>query len=490
MWDTTIIGFIIIKVQVIEIYQIDTTKQIDANMKTNVHLIILTIVLLLLSSVNLRVSSQISRTSFLMKDTHYRMRLNPALTPSRGYVDIPVIGNFDVGLSSNPIGFQDVLDIIDDNGSIANNDVLFGLLANQNRMNLALNTDVISAGWWKGDNFWSMNVGLRTDLGAQVPKSMFDFIRDMDDISDIEGDDYRFDIEGIGLNLNVYTEIGVGFAREINDRLSVGGKVKLLVGMGNLNLDIKKIQIVTEGDGDFSEELYWLNGGRASIEVNAALESSFKGMELIKDDEGMIDDYDFNSFGIGGYGGAVDLGFTYKIMDNLTLSAAVNDLGFISWSKESTNIFEAETSREYNKDNYEEFLNTVEDGEILNLDLFGFNHEGQTKSRTTSLYSTIVAGAEYALMNDKVAVGVLSTTRMLKPKTLSELTFSAAVRPASWFNLAASYSVIQSAGSSFGLAMKLGPLFLGSDYVFLGNNSKAVDAYLGIAIPLARNKNI
>ena len=50
---------------------------------------------------------------------------------------------------------------------------------------------------------------------------------------------------------------------------------------------------------------------------------------------------------------------------------------------------------------------------------------------------------------------------------MSELTLSANIRPKNYFNFAVSYSMIQSAGKSIGLALKLGPLFVGTDYMSL-----------------------
>ena len=67
----------------------------------------------------------------------------------------------------------------------------------------------------------------------------------------------------------------------------------------------------------------------------------------------------------------------------------------------------------------------------------------------------MVLGAEYALLNDWLVVGALYTGRFAKPKTLNELTFSACIRPTNAFNVAASYSVLQGAGKTFGLALKL-----------------------------------
>ena len=55
-------------------------------------------------------------------------------------------------------------------------------------------------------------------------------------------------------------------------------------------------------------------------------------------------------------------------------------------------------------------------------------------------------------------------------------------------NVALSYSAIQSAGKSFGLGLKLGPLFVGTDYMFLGKNSNSVNGFVGVSIPLGGRK--
>ena len=97
-------------------------------------------------------------------------------------------------------------------------------------------------------------------------------------------------------------------------------------------------------------------------------------------------------------------------------------------------------------------------------------------------------GKQNGYFNNKLAVGVLSTTRFVQPDALTELTFSANYRPKSWFNVALSYSAIQSAGKSFGLGLKLGPLFVGTDYMFLGKNSNSVKGFVGVSIPLGGRK--
>lgn len=56
----------------------------------------------------------------------------------------------------------------------------------------------------------------------------------------------------------------------------------------------------------------------------------------------MIDweNIDLDNPGLTGFGMAVDLGATYKLREDLTLSAAILDLGFISWN----NTIKAATS--------------------------------------------------------------------------------------------------------------------------------------------------
>ena len=70
-------------------------------------------------------------------------------------------------------------------------------------------------------------------------------------------------------------------------------------------------------------------------------------------------------------------------------------------------------------------------------------------------------------------------------KTYSELTFSANYRPNTLINTTLSYSMLQG-GETFGIAFKIGPLMLGTDYMYFGNNSKHVNAFIGLSIPLGK----
>lgn len=484
----------------------------------------------------LSANAQFLRTSYFMEGTHYRQQLNPALTPTKGYFNLPVIGAVNATVGSTSLGYQDIIDIIDDGDDFYTKPDFMNRLKDNNKLNVNFSTEILSAGWYKGKNFWSFNIGLRTDIGANLTKNMFTFLNEMETVEE-NWRNSNYDISGQQLNINAYTEIGLGLSRQINSRLTVGARVKALLGIGNMELKLNRVAMSANLPSDqqinqWSSESYWnsmtpsqaaqaaqelkdkFNNYHANLTVGAELKSSFKGLEL-QEEEGKdyVTDFDFDSgkLGIAGYGFGIDLGASYKILDNLTVSASVLDLGFISWSKSSTKIASANpdpidikgstyanmvdpnnpntvmNAVNQLQNDAQGYMDRVTNGDVLDYDMLQLEVSDAKESRKSRLAS-LVLGAEYGFFNNKLAVGVLSTTRFVQPDALTELTFSANYRPKSWFNVALSYSAIQSAGKSFGLGLKLGPLFVGTDYMFLGKNSNSVNGFVGVSIPLGGRK--
>lgn len=485
----------------------------------------------------LSANAQFLRTSYFMEGTHYRQQLNPALTPTKGYFNLPVIGAVNATVGSTSLGYQDIIDIIDDGDDFYTKPDFMNRLKDNNKLNVNFSTEILSAGWYKGKNFWSFNIGLRTDIGANLTKNIFTFLNEMETVEE-NWRNSNYDISGQQLNINAYTEIGLGLSRQINSRLTVGARVKALLGIGNMELKLNRVAMSANLPSDqqinqWSSESYWnsmtpsqaaqaaqelkdkFNNYHANLTVGAELKSSFKGLEL-QEEEGKdyVTDFDFDSgkLGIAGYGFGIDLGASYKILDNLTVSASVLDLGFISWSKSSTKIASANpdpidikgstyanmvdpnnpntvmNAVNQLQNDAQGYMDRVTNGDVLDYDMLQLEVSDAKESRKSRLASILVLGAEYGFFNNKLAVGVLSTTRFVQPDALTELTFSANYRPKSWFNVALSYSAIQSAGKSFGLGLKLGPLFVGTDYMFLGKNSNSVNGFVGVSIPLGGRK--
>ena len=304
----------------------------------------------LLLGLSVVAQAQFLRTSYFMEGTHYRQQLNPALAPGRGYLNLPVIGSLNVTVNSSSLGYQDIMDIIDnsDEADYFTSQKFMNRLDNINNLNVNLSTDIISAGWYKGKNFWSFNIGLRNDIGASIPRSMFEFMNTM---NGLDGSDWTMlqnlsaMTGGQSIRINSYAEIGIGFSRNITNRLTVGGRLKGLLGIANLKLDIQNINVQSHVEGlpedleNITPEQTAAIRGNAEIQVAATLESSSQLLELNQDPStGYIDEIDFGKFGLAGYGGAIDLGASFKLTKHLTLSASILDLGFIKWSKKHTSL--------------------------------------------------------------------------------------------------------------------------------------------------------
>lgn len=451
--------------------------------------------------VGLSSQGQFMRTTYFMEGTPYRLQLNPALPPDRGFVNLPAIGMTNATVRSN---HGDMFDMLrhGDNDDYYASDRFYSNIHDVNKADAQAATDLLSVGWWHTDNsFMSFNVSLKVEASAVAPRELFTFLRDMKGMNSNDYSNYYRNLSNDQFNVNAFTEIGFGYTRIINDRVSVGGRVKALLGHGNLSLKVHDAAVKTNLVG-LDPDFNWSMGdptevlratGTASIQASAELESSFEGLDLITNEQGYIERAKFRlkETGVAGLGAALDAGVAVRVTPELTVSAAINDLGFIHWSKGCTQVAHAQTDiLQYDSENpgdLSRFSGIVNSGESLNLHFLRLTPDEHIKSgRKTSLTSTMAVGCEYELVKDKLRLGALYTNRFATPDSESELTFSVNVHPRSLLDFAVSYSPILTGGQSFGLAMKVGPVFVGTDYMYLGKDAKCCNAMVGVSIPLGQ----
>lgn len=443
--------------------------------------------------------AQYLRSSYFMEGTSARLQLNPGLQPTKGYFNIPVIGSFNLSASSNVLGTSDIVDLIDSGSSLYSNDQLFNRLKTDNRLNLNLNTDVLSFGWYSGKGFWSFNAGLRMDFGASLAKDMFSMMRTMNGFSleNIAGTKQSYNMSNQSLNMKMYAEVGLGYSRRITENLTVGARVKILLGLARAEMNVNKFDLNLDvpdlnnssnvSRGELSPSDWY--GTHYDYAADGNVITTLKGGGMTFDQDGKIDNFDLKAgdLGIAGSGFGIDLGASYRVWDHLTVSASLLDLGFLKWKESETTVATVTGSEDVTitSDNYDRYIG----GDFLSFERFDFKKGSPEKVKTkTRLYSTLLLAGEYGLWNDKLSVGAMYTVRFVQPKAMNELTFLATIRPKNWLNAAISYSPIQAGGKSIGLALKLGTLFVGTDYMFFGSNSKAVNGFLGISFPLGGSR--
>lgn len=451
------------------------------------------------------VNAQGLRSAYFLEGATFRHQLNPAFIGERNYVSIPALGNINVSGQGN-VGLSDFIYKYNDpkgkydlttfmNKSVGRDEFL-GSLHDMNKVAVNVNLTILSFGFHSWGGFNTFELGVRSNTNLNLPYGLFNFMKTG---MSAEGMNH-YNFKKLRLKSNNYVDMSFGHAREINEYLTVGGKFKLLFGGANL-------------DAKFDEMDIRLSGEEWIIKSRGSLDGSIKGGYFELDDpnaEGLreITGFDVSSGGVGGFGVGIDMGATYKmdqLVEGLTLSAALLDLGFISWG----NNLKGRSAGEFYFDGFKEFA--FESGEDANGnkkqtlenqfddlmdDLEGmikYYDDGKKGGRVTGLATTLNIGAEYILpYYKKLSFGFLSSTRINRPNTWTEGRLYANISPIKWFD--ASVNVAASTyGASFGWVINFHPkgfnFFIGSDHMafkvnpqFIPINSFNTNVNLGFNI--------
>lgn len=131
---------------------------------------------------------------------------------------------------------------------------------------------------------------------------------------------------GLGMDLSLYHEWGISAQYNVNDKLTVGIRPKVLSGIANATVENKQTMIYTD------PTTYAIT---ADVDLNIHMASLLEGnVQKIEDVGKMIDSVtskDLLDFGENiGFG--VDFGASYKIDEHFGVAAGVYDLGYIKWT--------------------------------------------------------------------------------------------------------------------------------------------------------------
>lgn len=445
------------------------------------------------------VSAQVTKTDYFMETSYLRNSLNPALRPDQGYLVIPVLPNVGVGAQTNKLNLDNLTFAGPDGKRVTfmhpsvNASDFMSNIADDNYLNTDINLKLFGLGFYKGDAFWNIDLGLRTHVDANIPKGFFQLFKEGFD----QDKQKPFDLSELSATGTSFVELGVSYSRPFMDNnLMLGVRVKLLGGAGDLDLNAKTLSI------DAGPE-YWK--ARSQVTMKGAGPGNLSAK--YDSETGNIDGFDVDGFNAAGYGAGLDLGAVYDlkgilpILEGLRVSAAINDIGFISWSKKSALDLKSSDTEVTIKPG-----KVGEDGESLS-DVFedafdnlqeATNLTGENKAYTSKLRMNINAGVEYEVLKHKFSVGALYSRRFGNYFDNSEFTASLNGRLCPWVSTSVSYSFIH---SGFGAALHLAPtkgisLFLASDYAtphvnsdFLPTTSKALNFQFGISIPLGLKKS-
>lgn len=271
---------------------------------------------LVLSSVLLPAQAQEFRTSYFMQTSNFRHQMNPAFIDAP-YVSFPFMGNINVGATGN-VGYKNFIYKLEGNPlydqttfmspTVSASDFLGGLY-DKNRADVYVNYNLFSVGFrgFKGMNVVELN--LRSNTNITLPYELFEFMK-------TAGEKEFYQLHDIGARSQNYMELALGHSHRINDRLTVGAKAKFLFGVAYADFKVNQLNLTMNGDE-------WRVQGDARLKASVLKsEFDYEGPEKnAPDGRRRVKGLDDVSFGMPGFGMAFDLGASYKVMDDLTVSA-------------------------------------------------------------------------------------------------------------------------------------------------------------------------
>ncbi len=419
------------------------------------------------------------RTGYFLEGYTYRHMINPAFAPERSYVAFPALGNLNVTVNSN-VGLSTFL-YPTKNGELTtfmSPDVkagkFLGKLKGMNHINEELDLMILSFGFRGFGGYNTFTLTSREAMSLSLPKDLFTFMK----LGQTK-ERTHYNFKNLGVEASEIIEMGFGHSRQINEQLRAGAKLKVLLGVGNVNARISNMDVT------LSNELWEVKAdGELNIAAGSGLKVPTKGESGKADNPSEAtlidwDNVDYDKFGLGGFGMGLDLGATYQLLPDLELSAAVTDLAFMSWTnshrgKTSTTSWTFEGFHDVALDkNQPDYEDKKLDQQLDDLaDQFKesveFHREGKTGSRVSGVGATITLGGMYTIPYARfVKGGLLFTQRINGHYSWTEARLSANLTPVGWFDASVNYA-LSSFGSSFGWILNFHPkgvnLFVGSDF--------------------------
>lgn len=437
-----------------------------------------------------QVAAQILKSAYFLDNATARHNFNPAFHTEKGFIAVPVLGGIGAEIVTNSFVVDhfiykrpdgNLTTFLDPSVDVTR---FLNKLVDNNRLSQSLDMNIFSIGMAKESGYWSGGINFRQNANVTLPKGIFELAK--------LGPDSYSPIRKLEVNANAYLEIYAGYSRKLNDQITVGAKLKYLGGIARSKMQITQFDVFSNED-----KLY--------AKVNTTFDSYMKGLSNTTQGLQNIDEYIKNfetnkGFGLAGNGLAIDLGGVYKPLKWLTLSASVQDIGFIAWSKSSSVRAASDGVVDFVGLNIDVNDNSSVENQLDDLgDRFKQMIKYETigkKGHTKSLYMKMNLAAEANILDNLLGFGLLYTNQMSEYFPVHDLTANVTCRPLNWLQGSISTSVINGHFGSVGMAMNIAPgkainFTLGGDFLFkklttqlYPIHSYGYNFYAGIAIPL------
>jgi hypothetical protein len=405
--------------------------------------IILVVILLFFN----KIEAQKNFTLYGLNETAQAHYLNPAFkTKAKFYLSLPIAYQ-SFGISNSGFKLNDLLQSrASDDSLVLNPNNALNKMADLNFLTAEMHNELIAFGFKAKDNYFSFSLTNHLVSNFTYPSDLFRFA--------IEGNGKsllgeRASLDGLGFNLNSYIEYAFGYNRKVNSKLTIGGRLKLLSGIANVDTRKSKLGITTDATTfdltiDGAAEVN-TSGVKPFYETSTATYNPFKSI------------LNFKNFGM-----AVDLGATYELNEKFAFNASVLDLGAIKWDTENANFvsnevnfkFEGVDLNQYLNDSTYSFVDAISD--TLTKVFDGYEN---SKSYTSGLYTRFYLGSTYKV-SKRFDIGATLYNEFIKKQYRAGLILSGNLKVNNWFAATINYSAYARSFANIGLgfSIKGGPI--------------------------------
>ena len=395
------------------------------------------------------------RTAYFMEGSYFRTDMNAALAPTRGYIMLPAVGHLGVNFGDNYFSVNNlfykkdggIYSFMSDKVSA---DEFLSKLGNKGKISANLNTTILGFGAHTKNLFWSFGLGLRSNTEVTLSKDMFSVLKNLSN--------GYYDLGDTHISNREYLEAALGFAIPIKEFMTFGFRVKGLVGLADLSMQVDKMYIDINQDYVKAELLGGIQGNSPLFNNGYTPGSplSLDGL-MMTNPMGMLKN--IKSWGLG-----LDFGFEFRLLeDHLRISVGVNDLGFIRWNGISTINAVGNANFLFEGINLETSEAKLDAG-------FEATMAEPAGSYLSRLSCSLNGGVEYNILKNHIAFGLLSHTEFCQNFTRTELTASVNFRIGRWLSTSFSHTFLNgNQPGVLGWALNIHPtgfhLFLGADFI-------------------------
>ena len=281
----------------------------------------------LLFSILLATSLFAQRNLTLMDlKTPYTYRVNPSVSPeTKFFIGLPMLGHQNVQITNGISSINNLFVKKQDSLVLDTSKTFYNRMGKRPYIGVDVTNQILAFGFKAKNSYFNFDISNRLVTEVGFGSDLLKFVSQGNGAS-LLGQRAGFD--GLGASLLSYIECGLGYSREINPNVSIGGRFKLLSGLANLSGTNTSFGITTDSvnynltfDGQAD-----IKSSNTLIFTDSAYMNNLDYMRLAK----MA--YNFSNFGM-----AFDLGATVKLSEKFTVNASVIDLGFINWKNGVSN---------------------------------------------------------------------------------------------------------------------------------------------------------